>query len=227
MHEYDLSDVEQRSQAAAEYALGCLSPSEKAKIEALMAVSHDLQAEVQHWRELLDVFNSSLTPVKPPANVWKKINQRTAPAKSVWSWKSLAGFSLALMLSVGILLQWPQNGESQKNAWAPLVTNEQQEPGWIMNASLKNQQITIESKYPVDMPDNTHYELWLMEEGHEPMSLGFLPESGKKVIPFAKAWADRLLNCEIVVTMEGPKGAPDGYNMGPVSDKAKWKRVVF
>ena len=66
-----------------------------------------------------------------------------------------------------------------------------------------------------------------MEEGYEPMSLGFLPASGTKIIPFEPSWAERLLDCEIVVTMEGPKGAPDGYNMGPVSDKTKSKREAF
>lgn len=227
MHEYDLSDIEQRNQAAAEYALGCLSPGEKAKVEALMAVSHDLQAEVEHWRELLDVFNSDLKPVKPSANVWKNIDSRTKQSKSIWSWKALAGFSFALMLSVGLFFQWPQTVDVEKSAWVPLIVNDKKEPGWVMNASMNSKEITIESKYPVTMPNDTYYELWLMEDGHEPMSLGFLPESGKKVIPFAKAWADRLLNCEVVVTMEGPKGAPDGYNMGPVSDKAKWKRVSF
>jgi len=59
------------------------------------------------------------------------------------------------------------------------------------------------------------------------MSLGFLPASGKKIIPFEKSWADRVLDCEILVTMEGPKGAPNGYDMGPISDQAKWKQVSF
>ncbi len=227
MHEYDLSDIEQRNQAAAEYALGCLSVTEKAKVEALMAVSHDLQAEVQHWREVLDVFNTNLEPVKPSPEVWKNISQLTKKEQSIWSWKALVGFSFALMLSVGLFFQWPQDSVNINGAWVPLISNAEKEPGWVMNASLDNKQITIESKYPVTMPSDSYYELWLMEEGHEPMSLGFLPASGKKVIPFAKAWADRLLNCEVVVTMEGPSGAPDGYNMGPVSDKAKWKRVSF
>ena len=227
MHEYDLSDVEQRNQAAAEYVLGSLGTAEKARVEALMAVSHDLQDEIQQWREHLDVFNTSLTPVKPPRSVWKQINARTKVSRSIWSWQSFAGFSLALMLSVGLLLQWPQPDYQQANAWVPLIVNDSQQPGWVMNPSMRQQQLVIESKHPVQMPDNTFYEIWLMEEGHEPMSLGFLPASGKRVIPFAKAWAKRLLNCEIVVTMEGPKGAPDGYSMGPVSDKVKWQSVVF
>ncbi|OUS27451.1 hypothetical protein A9R01_14295 ['Osedax' symbiont bacterium Rs2_46_30_T18] len=228
MHEFDLSDIDQRNQAAAEYALGCLSQSEKARVEALMAVSHDLQQEVEQWREYLDVLNTSLAPVRPPASVWKVINKRTKVSSgSVWSWQSLFGFSLALMLSVGLFLQWPQPTNVVQNAWVPLIANAQQEPGWVINTSMQKRQLVIESKHPVAMPENTFYELWLMEEGHEPMSLGFLPATGTKVIPFEPSWAERLLNCEIVVTMEGPKGAPDGYNMGPVSDKTKWKRIVF
>ncbi|MEM5527719.1 anti-sigma factor [Gammaproteobacteria bacterium AS21] len=224
MHEYDLSDIEQRDQAAAEYVLGILTAQDKARVEALMAVSHDMQKEIESWREHLDVFNRNLTPIKPPANIWKNINKETKPEKNIWSWRSLAGFSLALMLSVGLFLQWPQQGKIYS---VPLIANENQQPGWVMNTSMSKQQLVVESKYPVDMPENTYYELWLMEKGHEPMSLGFLPASGKRVIPFEKSWADRILDCEILVTMEGPKGAPDGYNMGPVSDQAKWKQVSF
>ena len=228
MHEFDLSDIDQRNQAAAEYALGCLSQSEKARVEALMAVSHDLQQEVEQWREYLDVLNTSLAPVTPPASVWNAINKRTKVSSgSVWSWQSLMGFSLALALSVGLFLQWPQPANVVQNAWVPLIANAQQEPGWVINTSMQKRQLVIQSKYPVAMPDNTFYELWLMEDGHEPMSLGFLPASGTKIIPFEPSWAQRLLDCEIVVTMEGPKGAPDGYNMGPVSDKTKWKRIAF
>lgn len=227
MHEYDLSDIEQRNQAAAEYVLGSLSSGEKARVEALMAVSHDLQVEIEQWREHLDVFNTSLTPVKPPKSVWKQINTRTRVSRSIWSWQSLAGFSMALMLSVGLLLQWPQPQYQQENAWVPLIFNESSQPGWVMNTSMRKQQLVIESKRPVAMPENIFYEIWLMEEGHEPMSLGFLPASGRRVIPFSKTWAERLLDCEIVVTMEGPKGATDGYNMGPVSDKVRWQSVVF
>ena len=227
MHEYDLSDVERRNQAAAEYVLGCLSTSGKARFEALLAVSHDLQEEVEQWREHLDILNTSLEPVQPPKSVWKQISARTKTSNSLWAWQSLAGFSLALLLSVGLVMQWPEPSYQQANAWVPLIINDKQQPGWVMNTSMKKQQLIIESKHPVPMPDNTYYEIWLMEEGHEPMSLGFLPASGKRVIPFAEAWAKRLLDCEIIITMEGPKGAPDGYNMGPVSDKVTWKSVVF
>jgi anti-sigma-K factor RskA len=224
MHGYDLSDVEQRNQAAAEYVLGILTAQDKARVEALMAVSHDMQKEIESWREHLDVFNRNLKPIAPPTNIWKNINKETKPEKEVWSWRSLAGFSLALMLSVGIFLQWPQDGKIYS---VPLIANENQQPGWVMNTSMSKKQLVVESQYPVDMPENTYYELWLMEKGHEPMSLGFLPASGKKVIPFEKSWADRILDCEILVTMEGPKGAPNGYSMGPVSDTAKWKQVSF
>jgi anti-sigma-K factor RskA len=227
MHEYDLSDIEQRNQAAADYALGCLELNEKAKVEALLAVSHDLQKEVEQWREYLDILNTSLAPVKPPSRVWKKINASTKTSTSVWSWQTLAGFSLALMLSFGLYLQYPQTSVVSKNVWVPLIVNEEKAPGWIMNTSMKNQQLVVESKRHVSMPADTFYEIWLMEKGYEPMSLGFLPASGKRVIPFSKPWSDRLLNCEVVITMEGPKGATNGFSMGPVSDKVNWKNVAF
>lgn len=226
MYEFDLSDPDERNQAAAEYVLGTLDRAEKAHFEALLAVSHDVQEEVEQWREYLDVFNTSLEPAEPPASVWKQIRAETSPKRgfSLRSWQPLAALSLVMMLSVGLFFKL---GQQPENVYVHLIQNEQQQPGWIMNTALEDNQLIIQSLRPVAMPDNTFYELWLVEEGHEPFSLGFLPASGQRRIPFAPQWKDRLMNCEIIVTIEGPEGAPSGYQMGPVSDKVQWKRLQF
>ncbi len=226
MHEFDLSDPDERNQAAAEYVLGTLDRDEKARFEALLAVSHDLQQEVDQWREHLDVFNTSLEPVKPPSSLWKQIEAETSPRRgfSFWSWQPLAALSLVMVMAVGLVFQF---GQQPEDVYVHLIKNEQQQPGWIMNTSLGDNQLVIQSLRPVEMPENTFYELWLMEEGREPITLGFLPASGERRINIAPELRERLKNCEIVVTMEGPQGAPSGYEMGPVSDKAHWKRLQF
>ena len=78
MHEsFDLSDPELREAAAGEYALGTLTRDERAAFESLLAVSHDLQRDVERWREHLNVFNEQLPPVTPPAHVWQGIAEAT------------------------------------------------------------------------------------------------------------------------------------------------------
>ena len=226
MHEFDLSDPDERNQAAAEYVLGTLDKRAKARFEALMAVSSDAQEEVEQWREHLDVFNTSLEPLEPSADLWKQISAETAPKKgfSFWSWQPIAAFSFVLLVTVGFFFQ---QGGQPENVYVHLIKNEQQQPGWVVNTALEQNQLIIQSMRPVSMPDNAFYELWFMEEGAEPITLGFLPANGERRITIPAEWKDRLMKFEIVVTMEGPNGAPNGYEMGPVSDKTNWKRIQF
>lgn len=225
MHEFDLTDPDQRNEAAAEYVLGTMERDEKARFESLLAVSRDLQQEVEQWREHLDVFNRNLEPVEPPKELWKAIEQQTAPKKSGFlglNWGWAAAFCLMLALSGGLLTnQWQQSSQLQDH-YVYLIKNDQQKPGWMVNTSFENNQIVVQNLRPVSMPADQFYELWLMPEGEEPISLGFLPSEGEMRIPVKAEWRERLLHCELVVTMEGPQGAPNGYDMGPVSDKANW-----
>lgn len=225
MHEFDLSDPDQRNQAAAEYVLGTLEPSKKAQFEALLAVSTDTQLEVEQWKEYLDILNASLEPVPPPAGLWKKISAKTKPAHqkfSLWNWPSLTAMSLMLVMTVGLLFQLNQQPE---NVYVYLIKNEQQQPGWVMNTSLEENQLVVESLRHVDMPENTFYEAWLMIKDREPVSLGFLPTKGSRRIDIDPSWLPAMMDTEIVVTMEGVHGAPSGWDMGPVSDRAKWSRI--
>ncbi len=226
MHEFDLSDPDQRNEAAAEYVLGTLDRQQKASFEALLAVSHDAQTEVEQWREHLDVFNSKLEPVTPPTDIWQRINAKTKPKQrfSLWSWQPLAALSLVLVMAIGIVFQ--QTGQPE-NVYVYLIKNEQQQPGWMLNTAMEDHELVVESLRHVSMPNNTFYELWLMIKGQEPVTLGFLPASGKKRIQIDPKWMPYLKDSEIVVTMEGPKGAPNGFEMGPVSDKALWKTLQF
>jgi anti-sigma-K factor RskA len=61
---------------AAEYALGTLDASERAQVEAMMAVDADFTAMVQAWEQRLSALNQMVGSVEPRAEVWEKI--RTA-----------------------------------------------------------------------------------------------------------------------------------------------------
>lgn len=223
MHEFDLTDPDQRNQAAAEYVLGTLERDQKVRFEALLAVSADLQAEVEQWREHLDLFNRSLEPVAPPPQLWRRIARETAPRRDRWGlgWPWAAAFSLCLALALGGL--WLQPWQP-KDYYVYLVPNAQQKPGWMVNTAMDRNQLVVQSLRPVEMPRDRFYELWLMVEGREPVTLGFLPAEGEMRIPIRPEWRAALPHSDLVVTMEGPDGAPNGYHMGPVSDKAQWLR---
>lgn len=62
-----------------EYALGTLKPAETAEVEALLAKSEDARAELSRFRETLVALTDGLPPVKPPADVWHKIQSELEP----------------------------------------------------------------------------------------------------------------------------------------------------
>lgn len=224
MHEFNLSDPDQRNQCAAEYVLGTLDKHTKSRFEALLAVSHDLQTEVEQWREYLDILNLELRPVMPPKKTWSKINAATKP-KSTFAVGSLQLLSLLSVMFVMILGLYVIQTERTQDVYVHLINNKQEQPGWIVNTALDQNKIIVQALNPVTLPKNQRYELWLIEAGHEPMTLGFLPEEGTRYITVPLSWKSRLLNCEIIVTLEGPTGAPNSHTRGPVSDRAHWQPI--
>lgn len=221
MHEFDLTNPDERNQAAAEYVLGTLNPAEKARFEALLAFSAEAQQEVEQWREYLDVLNTSLKPVQPSKDVWRQIEAKTKPRTLFWQpWKALAVCSLLLVMSIGLFFNANQQ---QPNVFIYLVSDEQSKPGWVMRTAFDEQALVMESLRPMPMPDGKYCEVWLMLKGIEPVSLGFLPKEGSRRIAIDPFWAEAMLDSEIVVTIEGAEGAPSGWEMGPVSDRGYWQ----
>ena len=227
MSEWNLNDPEQRNNAAADYVLGLLESADKARFEALQAVSHEAQLEVEGWREHLNVLNDSLKPQAPPARVWKNISKATKP-ESMWSnlrfWQG-ASASMALAAFFTVML-WTQNPlHSNGMDYVYVVQGKGSQPEWIVNASLSQKKVFVEAVQPDALPVGQACELWLMVAGQEPVSLGILPKMGVNEIAIDPAWRGALQNSPLVITLEKPSGAPSGFNMGPVLTKGQWTPI--
>ena len=237
MSEWNLSDPDDRSEAAAEYVLGLLSPTDKARFEALLKVSHEAQQDVRNWQENLNVLNESLTPQQPSAKVWQEISRETKPA-SFWSstfWSNLRfwqgasiSMAFAVVLSVGLLFQ---NGLFNKDSvdgmdYVYVVQGGSEQTEWIVNASLNQDKVYVKAVQPSDLPDGKVCELWLMVAGREPVSLGILPKTGVSEVRINPEWREALKTSPLVITLENPSGAPNGYDMGPVMNKGQWTPVT-
>ena len=229
MSEYlNLSDPEQRNQAAADYVLGLLDQRDKAAFEALLSVSHDAQREVAQWRECLDTLNQSLPPVTPPGRVWKTVRDQTLPSGRWWDnllvWKGVA-VGLFGVLLVGLLFLRNPYPAFDSSDYVYVVQSNAEKPEWIVNASLSANTVSMNAIQPVDLPNGQVCELWLMLEGREPVSLGILPKSGVKTVVIDEAWRKQLADTPLVISIEPSQGAPSGYRMGPVVNKGEWTPV--
>ncbi|MTI12891.1 anti-sigma factor [Sansalvadorimonas verongulae] len=226
MSEWNLSDPVDRNEAAVEYVLGLLSPIEKARFEALLKVSHEAQQDVCDWQEHLNVLNENLVPEKPSAKVWKNIHRELKP-ESFWSnlrfWQGAsASMALAVVLS---LVFWFKGSFSGTGMDYVYVVQAGEQTEWIVNASLNKEKIFVEAAQPAILPEGKVCELWLMVAGREPVSLGILPKMGVSEVPIHPEWREALKSSSLVITLEKPSGAPNGYEMGPVMKKGQWTPV--
>lgn len=220
---WDLSRPDERHLAAGEYALGVMDEAERARFEAVLAVSHDLQREVADWREHLQLFNDRLPPVKPPPSVWRAIARRTGGAASRWRslalWRGLAGASAALALALALLWVAPLDPGTPEEAAVYVVLDESRSPDWIISAT-EDGRLRVRAVQPRRVGEDQTGELWLVADG-APVSLGLLPDRGTRLLTPAPALRERLMSADLAVSVEPAGGAPAGRPTGPIIDHGR------
>ena len=221
---YDLSCPKQRQQAAGEYVLNTLSPDEKASFEALMAFSPDLQQEVQQWREHLQVLDSSLKPVPPPAGLWQKIEQEIQPARKsfsfslrFWQLTSLISLSCALVLMTLLLLKPPMiNAHMADHLY--VVNNPERTPAWLVNASVDRSHLMVQTIKPATIPEGKVCRLWL-KLGDQYVMAGVLPHSGLLKLSVPAWMQSQLVQAELIISVDAANSGDTPDTMGAVVDQ--------
>ncbi|WP_110686255.1 anti-sigma factor [Salinicola aestuarinus] len=223
-----LSDPEVRDLAAGEYVLGTLNAADSAAFEAVLAVSHDLQRQVDAWRERLQLLNDELEPVTPPDNVWTRVRARLPvrerPARhSRWQragvWCSATALATAAALALAVLVFSPSDDSSTLGNYVFAATAPNQQMGWVVNASSDGQ-MQLLALAPGGMPDGKGCELWMMDDG-EPVSLGMLPLKGEVVMQLPERLMTKIDGADLMITMEPSAGSPNGKPTGAIMDRGK------
>ncbi len=219
---YDLTLPEQRHLAAGEYVLNTLPPKEKASFEALMAFSPDLQADVQQWREQLQILDASLKPVQPPAHLWKKIEQQIKPSRSgfslkFWQLSAMVSFSFSLALATVLLIKPPMmNTDTADHLY--VVNSPEQKPAWLVNTSMDRSHLMVQTVKPASLPDGKVCKLWL-KVGDQYAMVGILPHSGLSKLNVPQWMQNQLVNAQIIVSVDPMDSDNNPDEMGPVVDK--------
>ncbi|MBB3140847.1 anti-sigma factor [Halomonas organivorans] len=218
--QWDLSRPDERHLAAGEYALGVMSADERARFEALLAVSHDVQRDLADWRERLQLFNEQLDPVTPPDSVWRAIAERTGAARwrSLALWRALAGGFAVLAMAFSLLWLAP-SAPSPDEAAVYVVLDESRNPDWIISATEEGA-LRVRAVQPHRVGADQTGELWLVADG-TPISLGLLPERGTRLLRPDAALRERLMTADLAVSVEPEGGAPEGKPSGPIIDHGR------
>lgn len=209
---------------AAQYAIGTLRGPARRRFERLCQQDITALIAVRRWEDRLVDLASAITPVRPPASVWRGIQQRlrrdTIAGRGAvpggWNrnqWAMAAGVA---MLAVAVTL-W-MLFSSPATQLIATIADQQQTQLWRIEASSDRQELHIATS-AVLRPDASHaYELWaLPESGAAPVSLGLMPQSGKLALQLNRTQRLALASAkQVAISLEPQGGSPTGAPTGPV-----------
>lgn len=220
---------------AAQYVTGTLRHGARRRFETLLPGHPALRGALQAWQDRLMPLAAPVTPVPPPARVWRGIEARLWPAapgaagtatgwwQRLGLWRSLSGLATAavLVLTVALMRTPP--------AVPPIVVVLEGQAGtpaagatFVASVSGDGQAMVMQpvsATLPLQ-PDRV-LELWSVPPegaGGAPKSLGLISASGATVLPRSRL-PDTLLKggtAVLAVSVEPPGGSPTGAPTGPV-----------
>ena len=196
---------------AAEYVLGTLRYRARRRFERWL-LSPQVGALVKAWEDRLAGLEPQLTPVTPPATVWRgienKLDLRKLNRRPAMRRLAIAA-SLIFFVTVGVFITRPP---------APPPTTQQsmlqadpQTIYWRVEVLGDNQELSLHVHVVHDLPPGKSHELWALPEGGAPVSLGLLPHTGDHHRVLNPAQRAALANSkQIAVSLEPEGGSPTG-----------------
>ncbi|MDK9558519.1 anti-sigma factor [Marinobacter sp. M216] len=210
---------------AAEYVLGSLRGQARVRFERWMMESARVRQEVWFWEEKLGQLSSEVPPVTPPRSAWKSIERRLWPqtarvkARSgiglrwIWPGWSLAATAAAVVLAV-LLVQQPTPTPQLSGA---IVQADISDPLWLVSESGQNNLLKLRSVAASAADAGKDYELWIVPEDGQPLSLGVIPAGGVHQVTLTDEARTALSQSRtLAISLEPLGGSPTGAPTGPI-----------
>jgi anti-sigma-K factor RskA len=220
---------ELQERLSAEYALGTLRGSARARFRRWLREDAALARAVAEWEARLAPLAQTVAPIRPPARVWREIEARLGPVNFLENkrrlWRGLAlvasgaAAALVFMTVVVPLLPFSAAGAS----YVALLSDPQtQKPVLIVSARRNETVLRVRTLDPAIQVSDASLELWALPKGGKPKSLGLIsdgdrPGRNRAVLRLA-AVADKTLSDVpmLAVSLEPRGGSPTGSPTGPV-----------
>ena len=237
----DNNDPAELDALAGEYVLGTLDAPQRRAIEQRLRHDGQLQAAVGRWEARLLPLNDLVPPQTPSAQLWPRIErslnalnepapQARQPAGPSWwnllpLWRGLTAAGLAATLVLGTVLLTTAPTVPPPAYVVVLVAPQNQAPGWVIQASNR-QQIQLIPLGMAQVPADKALEFWTKGKGWDgPVSLGLVKPGQTLSIPLDSLpplEPDQLFE----LTLEGPNGSPLGKPTGPIQFIGRAVKVI-
>lgn len=221
---------------AMDYALGALDRAERKAAEVRLASDAAFRAAVERWQAVLSPLDEATPPIAPPAAVWQAIAAevqpapRAAPARPAGFWHNLAlwrGLGLggtALAALAAALLVQPAvpvapiaPGTAPGTALVATLADSEGRP--LLAAAFDAGSGEVRFAPVAAGPDQAGKvpELWVIEGGNPPKSLGVIDISAgaTHAIPRARL-AGLKPGSVLAISIEPIGGSRTGAPTGPV-----------
>ncbi|MEC5160103.1 MULTISPECIES: anti-sigma factor [unclassified Janthinobacterium] len=223
-----------RQKLAAEYVLGTLKGGARRRFEGWMRQDADLRNLTVEWQQRIAPMAEFATPVAPPRQVWRAIEQRlglrAAPAWQFWRseslrfWRSLGVASSAVAALLVVALVTTTLNAPEINYIATL-NDEQARTALVLTADSRHGALDVRMLGGAAVADDKALQLWAVPKSGNPRSLGLLAAKGGVRL----ALSERAIGADVAllaVSLEPRGGSPDPNGpSGPILYKGNWVRL--
>lgn len=221
------------SPLVAEYVLGLLDSAEHLRVEKLIADSPALRKERDFWSARFAALDSEFSEVTPPARTWQSIESRLfpAPVRTSWwdslaLWRGITAGALGIAVAaIGFSLVQP--APDSATLTTQLVAALRAEGSDVQFVALYDGSgaVRLTALSGSEIPDRD-YELWAIQGGGAPVSMGIVPVNARSVVELSPAiqsgWGEGSV---LAITLEPKGGAPNGIATGPIVAQGAVTRI--
>lgn len=225
---------------AQRYVLGTQRGAARQRFETLMKARADARRAVDYWEALLTPLAWSLDPVQPSELAWQRICrelgigagrsglQPPLIGKHSNRWAALAAaFGAIAVITAGgwwraanrppdIVTETIVERVPEAVAVA-VVSDSEGQALWLTRIAPDSRELTVRVVNDVEQRPDNDYELWALTDAGVPVSLGLLPQSGRRIVILDDAAIVALASSStLAVSLEPQGGSPQATPTGPV-----------
>lgn len=221
MAETDRDDLDA---LAGEYVLGTLGADERRAAEARIAADPAFEAAVAAWERRLQPLADAAPAVEPPDGTLDKVlalidgvlasggENIVELRRALQRWRlSSAVMAAAASILAGVVLLDLTAPPVQQSEYVAVLTSEGAAPKFVASINLDTGMMSLRRVDTGSMPADKSYELWAIEPGRAPKSMG-LVEEASLTMPMGGPMDDTTL----AISLEPKGGSTTGAPTGPV-----------